>query len=192
VSRGAAAAHLQRRPDLMNRVSRLLQPGADLPSDAYYCILGAPNSGKTHIVRKACEEVHISGPTMLECPLQGVNAQWLKRVRRSTSCIWKHQGSVCGGDEQSMVVGNPVSRCACVQVGGGVIYMQITVPDMFGQELATAIDCELAPLLLCVLPPMMHDSSLTAPILHADQGGALNVMNMIQNNIVKARRETPH
>ena len=60
VSRGAAAAHLQRRPDLMNRVSRLLQPGADLPSDAYYCILGAPNSGKTHIVRKACEEVRVA------------------------------------------------------------------------------------------------------------------------------------
>lgn len=61
MSRGAAAAHLQRRPDLMNRVSRLLQPGADLPSDAYYCILGAPNSGKTHIVRKACEEVRAVG-----------------------------------------------------------------------------------------------------------------------------------
>lgn len=83
------------------------------------------------------------------------------------------------------------SGCACAQVGGGVIYMQITVPDMFGQELATAIDCELASLLLCLLPPMMHDSSLKAPMLHADQGGALNVMNMIQNNIVKARRETP-
>ena len=67
VSRGAAAAHLQRRPDLMNRVSRLLQPGADLPSDAYYCILGAPNSGKTHIVRKACEEVRALGPTVLAC-----------------------------------------------------------------------------------------------------------------------------
>ena len=37
-----------------------------------------------------------------------------------------------------------------MQVGGGVIYMQITVPDMFGQELATAIDCEPAPLLLGV------------------------------------------
>jgi hypothetical protein len=65
VSRGQAASHFQRRPDLMNRVSRLLQPGADLPSDAYYCILGAPNSGKTHIVRKACEEVRAVLLTML-------------------------------------------------------------------------------------------------------------------------------
>lgn len=44
VSRGTPARHFQRRPDLMQRVSRLLQPGADLPSDAYYYILGAPNS----------------------------------------------------------------------------------------------------------------------------------------------------
>ena len=33
----------------MTRVTRLLQPGADLPSDAYYCILGAPNRcGRGH------------------------------------------------------------------------------------------------------------------------------------------------
>ena len=68
--------------------------------------------------------------------------------------------------------------------------MQITVPDMFGQELATAIDCELALLLLCVPPFAMHCSSLTLLLSCADQGGALNVMNMIQNNIVKASKET--
>lgn len=30
-----------------------------------------------------------------------------------------------------------------VQVGAGVVYVQVNVPDMFGQELATAIDFQV-------------------------------------------------
>ncbi len=46
------------------------------------------------------------------------------------------------------------------QVGQGVIYMQVQVPDMFGSELAAALDFD---------------------------GGANNLINLIQNNLIKVR-----
>ena len=47
-----------------------------------------------------------------------------------------------------------------MQVGQGVIYMQVQVPDMFGSELAAALDFD---------------------------GGANNLINLIQNNLIKVR-----
>ena len=43
-------------------------------------------------------------------------------------------------------------------MGQGVIYMQVQVPDMFGSELAAALDFD---------------------------GGANNLINLIQNNLIK-------
>ncbi len=45
-----------------------------------------------------------------------------------------------------------------MQVGQGVIYVQVQVPDMFGSELAAALD---------------YDSS------------ANNLINLVQNNLIK-------